>query len=258
MDVLMYGVYYSLYDFSNANIKSHKLEYNQPYSTIQFKIGDAINYKYMKLEPICRFDENDNICIYEYNAKKENSDEFIRLEPDKLYYDKAEEKYLLVINSLDNKNYYFAVTAIDKHDNEINNNDKEQKFLLGENINAVIPLDELAPGVVRLSKPEIVVMESKKYVKLAWETPINNIDGSRNSKNDINEYRVYYELSDFGSAMSLKEKLTTNSNDVLIPLSEFQNGKEYYFGVIAVDKLGNLHKENVLTGSIVISNQESL
>lgn len=248
-DVIKYRIYPSKVDFSSLRIKDHQF-FNQdknPVNGNDLNIKDIILYRGINLNevPACEFDGEK--CTYKYKATKLNGDiEKIQLEQGKLYFLQDENIYITLVNGLDNIKYYFAVTAIDKNNNEINNIDENQKLILGENLNTGIPTDELAPGIIKLNPPSEIIIEGKKYLKLSWNLLENNIDGTKDTESNTDSYKIYYELKDFSSVIGLGEKLTVKTNEALIPFSDLVTNKQYFFGVTAVDKFGNEHKENVI------------
>ena len=90
------------------------------------------------------------------------------------------------------------------------------------------------------------------FLKMEWDAPLNNIDGTPNTERDIASYKVYYEEKDFDSVSALAERINSKTPNAMIPIAGLTSGKTYYIGVIASDIDGNAHKENLATVSIKI------
>ncbi len=254
-DAVKYRVYYSIADFSSAEIISHSLVLPQGkyFTALDFSQQTAEKYKSIDFleSPECVF--TGDKCTFSFNAvNPDNKDEKLFLEEGKLYYIESEERYIGIFRNLASQQYYFAVTAIDKNNNEIDNRQEKQKLLSGNNYNKATPKDSLAPGIVKLSNPEIVSENGNDFLKMEWDAPLNNIDGTPNTERDIASYKVYYEEKDFDSVSALAERINSKTPNAMIPIAGLTSGKTYNIGVIASDIDGNAHKENLATVSIKI------
>ncbi len=253
-DAARYRIYYSIYDFSGAEIKDHKLilPNGKFYTADEFNLQTAEAFKSIDTdsEPECVFAGEK--CAYKYKAvKPDGKEEKISLAEEKLYYIESENSYIIIIKGFNPEKYFFAVTAIDKNDNEISNKKENQKLASGKNFNSGTAKDTLAPGIVKLLKPEIIEENGKSYVKIEWNLPENNIDGTPNIEKDISSYKIYSDDKNFDTVTGA-EKLSVKITKALVPISGFKSGKENYIAVIAEDNEGNMHKENVISASIVI------
>lgn len=145
-------------------------------------------------EPECEL-VNSEYCNFKYSAKdKDGNDIKFELSEDKLYYIMDKEKFLYVLDGSDSYNdlkigrdKYIAVTAIDTDGNEINNLDITQKITQGQNLNNIVPTDNLEPGFVFLNSN---VINNKIY--LTYAAPKFYINGEP-MDNALITYRAYVD-----------------------------------------------------------------
>ncbi len=252
-DVVSYMAYPITFDFSSWKLEGHRFvkpDGKTSFGGVELDIGNVVSYKNINTDkiPLCRFVSG--ICVYEYDAVDNSGAPVkISLEPGKLYFLEDKKLYLTLVDVPFTVKHYFAVTAVDKGGKEIGNSKDDEGLLAGKNYDFVIPKDELAPGLVVLENPENVVVNGKAFVRLSWDVPSDNIDGTRNTANDIENYWIFYDTDDFKSVAGMTAKQTVKTTEAFVALSDLQPNKQYYFAVVAEDKAGNLHEEHIVTKS---------
>jgi len=128
----------------------------------------------------------------------------------------------------DNINYFFGVTAVDFNRNE----NKTVVPISG------ISLDDLAPGPVKDFKI-FKVEGAVDKLKLVWDKPVNNTDGSPVLESDSDlSYTIFKrEGSSIQKLNLVALDSSVHANSYVIP--GLDPAKTYYFVVIAVDEAGN-------------------
>jgi len=157
----------------------------------------------------------------------------------KLYYSKKEEVYFSFISILEDGNenpYFFAVAAIDKSGNVINNSVEGQWLIPNENYIGAYSKDDLAPS-------KVINLVSEGSI-ISWKKPEKNIDGTNLVEED-NEmtYGVYRDGHNKGTV-----KTST------VDWSNLPDGT-YEAGIVAIDEKNNYCKENIPTISINIKKE---
>lgn len=208
----------------------------------------------------CEFDYPNKKCMFSVSTGVK-----IPIENDRIYYFKDLDSYIYnFILPEDNKKYDFAITAVDKNNNEIDNINPKQKLPV---INSVKSIDDLPPdssSLVILRLQQFYDPQSNKVSFIFLEKPAKNIDGTE--LNDLGDYGVYYmkyallTLEDKAKAVNLlmdakisnkdeagKPKLITrvkhsqtgSSFPVDISSTNPQKENVYFFFIIATDNAGN-------------------
>ena len=237
-DIDSYSIYYSEKDFSNKKISDMKKD--ESIKKISLEAENSIKIDDIDLSK-CNFDPIGNPCKYSgFNNP---------LLPDKLYYSKSKEMFIYLINDLtDDKQHYFAVTAVNNqgeisNDNTISGN----TYVLSEGKNFIksVPVDDLAPGKVTELNPE-------GKTKITWKRPSQNIDGS--DATDVSWYKIYYRksLSDINPQLEPghQSKQITAADakcDTISLVCEYfveniaglEKGQNYNLAVIPIDEKGN-------------------
>lgn len=196
-DVASYTIYMSdvAADFNN-DIKTIR-------TNVKYRTLDVLNSGYEKVQaldltknPECEI-INDTYCNFFYNAKDSNgADIIVELSEDKLYYMIDKEKFIYILNGSDSYNAlnsgrdkYIAVTAVDMDGNEINNINTTQKITLGQNLQNIKPIDNLAPGFV-IATATVNTVTNRIY--LTYERPLVFITGEPMDNTPI-LYRAYID-----------------------------------------------------------------
>ncbi|MGV8150589.1 MAG: transglycosylase SLT domain-containing protein [Candidatus Woesearchaeota archaeon] len=170
-------------------------------NTLKYRTLDVADRGYEKIqglnlnqEPECEI-VNDAYCIFKYSAKDSSGNDIkIELYENKLYYLLDTEKFLYILNGTDsyndlksNREKFIAVTAMDTDGNEINNVNLTEKITLGQNLLNIIPVDNLAPGFVKLETTIIL-----NIIYLKYSRPEFYINGEP-MDNSVILYRAYVD-----------------------------------------------------------------
>ncbi len=201
----------------------------------------------------CSFDYAQKKCIFSTSLNEESS-----IENNTLYYFKASDSYVYsLILPEDSKDYDFAVTAIDKNNNEINNVDEKQKFPIVRSRST----DDLPPkseGIVSLEplQSSYIQSEKKRNIRIL-DKPKENIDGT--PLKDFKNYKVYFkkypalpsqeiaktqseiqewQLKDL-SALADIGGVSQQSFQIDIASTNPIKDDVYFFVIVAADNLGN-------------------
>ena len=243
-DIESYSIYYSENDFFNKKISDIKKD--ETVKKIQIESENSAKIEKIDMDQ-CNFDTVGSPCkYYDYGSP---------LIAGKLYYLKFNNKltYLIKDTSLiDEKQYYFAVTAVNSQGEILNDKsiDKNTNVLSeGRNYAKATPIDDLAPGKVsELSK--IKTPDGK--IKITWKRPSQNIDGT--DSNDIAGYRIYYKksISDINPQLepghNVKQITAADAKCDTVSLfceyfieniANLEKGQSYNFAVIAIDEKEN-------------------
>ncbi len=242
-DVEEYIVYYSEENFLNypmeKTVEETKDETEEPKQKT-IKDNDNIKTKTFKLNqikeleqafelPTCYFDYVNKKCTYA--STTDSSKKIPEPNAEDGFSFKDQKQIYLFLNGLeDSKQYYFAVTAVDKEGQEIDNVKERQKL---KGVGPKVPEDDLEPGPVTLT----IQKTSEGKLLLSWTTPEKLI--GEGLADDVNEYRLY---------MSSASPNSVNERDRIEPLATItgtsrevlptQSGT-YYFYAVAYDKAGN-------------------
>ena len=184
-DVAGYNIYFSQNNFLRQEIKENsKIENPITHTDIEYKQTSSRLMEeniYEKIHPTVLYDYSKK--IWGHNVFKDGP-KIEKLKPQQLYYATETKEYFYILDGLeDNKKYYFAVTAIDKAGNEINNKDSEQRLELDKNYVSATPEDNLAPNkITNLVKQDF----SRYYYRFTFNLPETNEDGT-----SLKEDRLY-------------------------------------------------------------------
>jgi len=252
-DVTKYNLYSSKEDFFNWEIKDNKIIDNSK-QIIPVTINTDTEHKLKSLDITsaeCDFDNTEKECTFKFSViNQDSAPASIELKNNEPYYISDEEKYIYLLPIEDNEQYNFAITAIDIADNEIDNINEKWKLTQGKNYNQGSSEDKLAPGIIE-PNAEIKTKATIKVIELTWAKPLNNIDGTPNTEDDIASYNIYYETTSFDSITAdLVLRLTSTTTLKDINLNSLEKDTTYYFAVTAVDQNNNEFKEHIITRSI--------
>ncbi len=237
-DIEYYSIYYSESGFSDKKIPDVKKD-----ASVKKLSADAENF--IRIDDIdlskCDFDPTGSPCKYSgFNSP---------LLQDKLYYVKSKDMLVYLVKDLaDDKQYYFAVTALNSQ-GEISN-DKTisgNTYVLSEGKNYIraTPLDDLAPGKAN----GLATTKTEGKTKITWKRPSKNIDGS--DANDVSGYRIYYikSISELNPQLELGHKIKqitaaeakcdTVCEYPLENIGSLDKGQFYNFAAIPIDEKGN-------------------
>ena len=175
----------------------------------------------------------------------------------KLYYFKNGNYYVYtIVLPNDNVNYDFAVTALDKNNNEINNINEKQKML----VKTIKSTDDMPPDSSNIIQGIQYESSQKQVAFTILKTPDKNLDLSQ--LNDLKEYKTYYVKKQALSPQQTGEVMNSISDSRLNQLvlignvglqnNQFQidisstspqSGENYFFIVAAFDNIGNPKEE---------------
>ena len=229
-----YSIYYSTKDF--ADVKISDIKKDNSIKKVLVPINNPVEIERVDLDN-CEFNPINEPCKYSaYNQA---------LLKNKLYYIKSENKFVYVLSDIsDGTEYNLAVTAVNDKNEEIDNDksikDNKNIFELNKNYVKFTSVDDLAPGKVENLQ---AASSEKGKMKLTWNLPVNNIDGSKN--NDVYAFNVYYQQQ-----LLISNPLPSNYERVIgsIPKSScdgkpscgytfnsLSSGRNYLFAVTAID-----------------------
>jgi hypothetical protein len=211
--------------------------------------------------PICDIqtknigDVENNYCIFKYSATtKDGTQTRIELQHDKLYYLNSSNKFLYIIdgsnpsNNLDNGvETFFAVTAIDIDNNEIDNLNINQKLIKGQNVISIVPTDTAEPAILKIK--DISVTSDNKLLQFRLMPVLFYIDGSTMTDSSAVAanlgYNFYFKnsascdelnLQDISTSTSVKQ-YTDISKDLEFDISNSDTGT--YCAAISVIRNDN-------------------
>lgn len=243
-DIAKYRVYYTEKQDAIGKTSTKDLRKNGVNAIeLNPKISDAIDFDNAAE---CEFDYGNKKCYFSTigggKAPVENS---------KLYYSIAEGgTYIYGLNIEDGKEYDFAVSAVDKSNNEIGNIGIKQKLPI---IKSAKSVDDLAPDSGGIDASPNYDASSKEFTFNIRKYPAKNIDGSelKDFKNFKVYYKKYQDMNEYNAGKSrinsllLKDLKTANilgQTDSYIKASlaeDAQAGNIFHFVAIAVDKSEN-------------------
>ena len=257
-DIESYSIYSSTDDFIDKKIEEIKADGNIDETTVLNEEPEEIED--INLEE-CIIDTIGTKCKYSLYDNP--------LEPNKLYYWKAQDKFIYLIGNLkDGVEHNFALTAVNGEGTEINNDksieDNTYILTLDNNYVRFAPRDDLAPDKVENLKQQI---DSDGKIKLVWDKPLKNIDGSASI--DVASFKIYYKKSTLtlspaldvspgikpittadancGSTVTLSCEYSTGS------ITSLEKGKNYNFAVTALDENSNKFSANAEYVPVVIT-----
>lgn len=255
-DVNEYYIFYSEKDFKDDETKS--IIEDDGINKIKISENEKIEIEDVDLGA-CRFIESGKPCFYNVYGKP--------LEKNKLYFWKKENRYIYVLDDVEEKtSFNFMVIAVDRTGNMINNKDEEQKITQLYPGNSI---DDLPPGIINTIKAQ---SQGGKII-LLWDRENYNLDGSISY--DIESFNIYYKVQDLsqttledniGKTSDINEPILFNREPTIFrfnsaPLSAEQAnckflintkcqytfssqpelGKVYLWGVTALDEANNEH-----------------
>jgi len=137
----------------------------------------------------CDFHYSSGGCYYKLQQGDQTTD--IPLRRNKLYLwedsNTGNGFYIYLLTGIDDSKYYdFAVTAIDKHGNEIDNSEEGKRMLVVEGRST----DDNPPDIVDLTNLQANVAGNQ--ITLTWETVTRNLDATRSD--DVQGYFIYSNL----------------------------------------------------------------
>ncbi|MBI2557955.1 hypothetical protein HYW20_01425 [Candidatus Woesearchaeota archaeon] len=251
---------------SDANAVKYRIYYTEipdilsKTSTEDLRINPRVTVKDLILSEYPSFDFEDTLnmqeCVYENRKCMFSTSEGAKtaIENGKLYYFKNGNYYVYnVVLPNDNVNYDFAVTALDKNNNEINNINEKQKML----VKTIKSTDGLPPDSGKIVSPASIKYISPQQVIFTFlGAPTVNIDGS--TLRDLKEYKVYYSKHQTSSQQGIIELQNSISDSKLNKLQSgitySQEGSNfiidisstdpasadlYFFVIVALDNAGN-------------------
>ena len=255
-DVKEFYIFYSEKDFKDDETEAI-IEANE---INKIKISEN---KKIEIEDVdlgaCHFIESGKPCFYdEYDGS---------LEKNKLYFWKKENRYIYVLDDIEEKtSFNFMVIAVDHTGNMMNNKDEKQKITQLYTGNSI---DDLPPGIINTIKAQ---SQGGKVI-LSWDRETYNLDGSISY--DVESFNIYYKVQDLsqttptdniGKTVDINEPLLFNQEPTIfkfngVPLSAEQAnckflintkcqytfssqpelGKVHLWGVTALDEANNEH-----------------
>jgi hypothetical protein len=163
-------LYYSQGNFLQREITNHEI--TAPFFKIESK-NTKLNEEniYERISPTVIYERTNK--IWGHNVFRDEP-KIERLKPQQLYYATETKEYFYILDGLeDNTPYYFAVTAIDKAGNEINNKDTDQKLELDKNYVSATPEDNLAPNKIT----DLTRRIGTSYYRFTFKLPTTSEDG---------------------------------------------------------------------------------
>jgi len=230
-----YSVYYSTNDF--ADRKMSDIKKDNSIKKISASSGSPIEIDRIGLDS-CEFNPINEPCKYAvYNQA---------LLKNKLYYIKSENKFVYVLSDDDFKDgidYNIAVTAVNGNGEEIDNDKSisNNKNILenGKNYLQFSPIDDLAPGKVENLQASSL---EKGKIKLTWNLPAKNIDGSDNK--DAYAFNAYYKEQQIASNSlpvydrvigSILKSSCDGKPSCEYTFNSLSSGRNYIFAVTSID-----------------------
>ncbi len=204
-----------------------------------------------------------NGCEFDYKTKKcmfsTAGNEISQIEDNKLYYSTIPESYVYSLNlPEDEKNYDFAVTVVDKRNNEIDNVERDQKFKIIRLVKSIedLPPDSGETEIVLQGIKPIYEMSSKHFTFNFVKVPKKNLDGS--DLKDYNGLKVYYKK--FDKAPSMEEKRSIINNILDSPLKDLKSAdiidqKELYLKVSLASE--DLQPFNIIYFVVIASDKSN-
>lgn len=226
-DAATYIIYYSQSDFITQQIIAHKIK--NPYSPyVVNSLENSINIPeqniYERISSSVTYDKDKRIWGHIVSKRGIRIEKLI---PNQLYYATETGEYLLILNGLeDNKNYYFALTAVDRGGNEINNK-PGQNLELNKNYVSAKPIDDLAPNKVTNVKFLSITDSNPKTIEFSFLPPTTNEDGSSIKETSLSIYvypvvLVPTESCTFESIMGKLAGTYPRSMTIVAPFSTIQ------------------------------------
>ena len=232
-DIKSYSIYYSAKDF--AEIKMSDIHKDTEVKKVSVSLDNAIEIDKIDL---------DNCELRFFNKPCEYSIYNNPLLKNKLHYIKSEDKFVYVLSGSDFKDgieYNIAVTAVNDKNEEIDNDksipDNKNVLEKDKNYLTFSSIDDLSPGKVENLQADISV---KGKVKLIWNLPIKNVDGTGNK--DVYAFNVYYKdqalllnsLPGYDRVLGSIPKTSCTSTCEYI-FNTLTPGRIYLFAVTAID-----------------------
>ena len=174
---------------------------------------------------------DEKYCKFIYSAKDSDGNEIkTELHEDKLYYLADKEKFLYILNGTDSYNdlksgreKFIAVTAVDTDGNEIDNINTSEKIIPGQNLVSITPIDNLAPGFVKIQTTTIL-----NIITISYSKPEFFINGEP-MDNSVIVYQAYidWDCTDLNNPDFCSVKIPFNSiaetGDLMMQLDKTQN-----------------------------------
>ncbi len=243
-----YSIYLSKKDFINT--KMDDIKKDAEIKKLSVPTDNPIKIEYINLED-CDINPLYTKCKYKnYNNL---------LFPNKLYYFVSDDKYIYVVDGLeDDIEYNFAVAAVNNEDAEIDNDRSIENniyvFTLNRNYAKFASKDDLPPGKVENIAKEIT---SDNKVKLKWDLPTINLDGSE--LKDLAGFNIYSQRypglvsNPIPPTINSMEKVSINLNEANCisgkcnyAADKLDKDSQYYIYVSALDEKGNEYRDDKL------------
>jgi len=230
-DVDKYVIYYSETNFKDKSIEAINLDAIIAKKEIKYDEDNLLAFSSISLDSCelkkVKIDNKEEIrCVFDENKLIKNN---------QLYYVEDSKEAFYILSSIEDKNYYFAVTAVDKAGNEINNIDQDQKLALIEGKSE----DDLGPAFVNFD-----VRLDKDNLIFSWPEVTSNLVANY-ALSDLNLYNLYYNGCADPTTIPLDKKEILPGNPtvkITANLPHCSPGSDtynYYFFILAKDKLNN-------------------
>ena len=242
-NIRSFSIYYSNKDF--ANVK-----------TDDIKVDKNINKKFVKsdnpekIEDInlneCTINPIGTLCKYSIYNKP--------LEKGRLYYWVSKNKYIYLLTPIDDERQYnFAVTAVNYDNMELNNDnsvkDNPYVFTLNKNYKNFMSKDDLPPNKVSELKAELI--EGGK-IKLTWKKPQTNIDGS--SSIDTANFNIYFKKVSVQFPQFVQPEIIDSSYSKLSTITTLEGNCDI-IRIACEYLIGNLEKNQIYNIAITAVDQ---
>lgn len=244
-DVVQYNIFYSQKSFISESTDEIKGDQEINIIPISTESANLFAGRFYIVEgdinlENCEYAYSDKKCLYKITTNE--GEKLMALEKDALYnFIYGDKNYLVyIIDNVENVNYNFAVTAVDRNNNEIDNLDPEQRLTSRENYNSGSSQDDLGPELINFENVDTSI---PGQFKIKWFRPENNFDGTPLEPAELLSYVIYYRGCE---AVFAYPRDDTASTERTYHESEFTPCPEpdslefsYYFAVFAKDSRNN-------------------
>ncbi|MBR9676966.1 hypothetical protein GOV04_02400 [Candidatus Woesearchaeota archaeon] len=228
-----YNIYIAEQSFIDYPITNHQVKAPFGVQNITIKATSPNNYQLTQPLTTCTFVKIGEPCRF--------TEQQILIEPNKLY--KINDQLVIALKDFETtKNYYIAITVIDKTGLEIDNTKTDQLLEYNKNYAQITSIDDLGPGPVSFKLAGLTTNE----ITLDWDKPAN-LDGS--TIDDLEKYLVFSQAINTDQNCNIDELLQeTPQEKIALAISTRLTrtaGQKQCITIMAKDKQDNPSNEQV-------------